>query len=741
MKRKMSVIGAYLVLLLMCILGNTLSAKAEENVQMRMTVDNEHPLLISSVYGDPDETLWYGNSLTGAWDQIPDDVKPYSVIELHPGKVCQPTSCIPKDTPELRAWYIKMLDEAQKNNIPVMLVIMSAGERDTVPTSWLEEQFDNYSVLKGVMNIENYWIYNDDLPTHSADYIDVCAEKGAYFVWHDHMKNCWEKIMSNEKFYQACKAHKENVILTFKNTPISDDAGTDSIVNGFWLSDLCGNWGGAMDTWKWWEKHYTTAFAPAGGRDLRSYASEPEAMLGMEMMNIYANGGTVYNFECPAYTFASNDTATPAFTKVIVPFFRYTVQNPAPDKQQVLASTKIMFWGIDGGISQMQGFYTGLSSDDESMPLYDTGRYGIIPVIPAQITEKEIAEKFPDINIVTKKSPQLTEKVSYFNSKYAKMYEGSAFAQRRDDRWFVYNSNANVNENQQAYLPMYKNTCEELDIDMTAHTFAIVEESEDKVHIVLNNYRADKTELWERSGDWSTSWGAGEVNIANWVSESYAPNPQDSELRTTILTLKGHTGDDKPVITITGDEGHYEYTDSWDEKQHIYILTINHNGLVDVVMNARGEGPIPLPDPDEFEMENIALNKAASQSSTLYGAGSERAVDGNTNGDYGQGSVTHTDEEVNAWWKVDLGGLYEISDIQVYNRTDFCSDRLSDFNIQILDINENIVWASHQTSMPNPKVTVNTDCTIGRYVKIELNNTNNLSLAEVIVHGKTKNSE
>lgn len=87
------------------------------------------------------------------------------------------------------------------------------------------------------------------------------------------------------------------------------------------------------------------------------------------------------------------------------------------------------------------------------------------------------------------------------------MYNGNAFAQRVDDRWFVYNSNANVNENQQANLPMYKNTCQELNLDITAHTYAIVEEREDRVHVILNNYRVDKTELWARSGDWSTSWG------------------------------------------------------------------------------------------------------------------------------------------------------------------------------------------------------------------------------------------
>lgn len=716
-----------------------ISVHGEGTAAMRMTINNENPLLISSVYGDPKETLWYGNTLTGAWSQIPDDVKPYSVIELHPGKICKPTNCIPKDTPELRAWYIKMLDEAQANNIPVMLVIMSAGELNTVPVSWLEEQFAKYSVLKGVMNIENYWIYNDRLATNSAAYIKACAQNGAYFIWHDHKKQCWENIMSNKALYNACKQYKDNVILTFKNTPISDDAGTDSIVNGFWLSDLCGNWGGAMDTWKWWEKNYTKVFSPPGGRDLRSYASEPEAMLGMEMMNIYANGGTVYNFECPAYTFASNDTATPAFTKVILPFFRYTVEKPAPNKQEVLDNTKIMFWGVNGGISKMGNFYKGLSTDDESMPLYDTGRYRIIPVIPAQLTKTEVDEKFAGIDIVTKTSPELLNKTGYFNSKYPKVYDGTAFAQLLGNRWFVYNSNANVNVSQNAQLPMYTNTCKELDLELTPHTYAIVEEQSNSVHIKLNNYRVDKTELWNRTGDWSSSWGRGEVNIANWVSSSYAKDPQDHELRTTVVTLKGHTSDVKPQITVTGDDHHYNYTDSWDAANHIYTITVQHNGSVDLILNASGEGPNPMPGPDQMDLENIALNKTASQSSTLNGAGPERAVDGNIDGDYGKGSVTHTNSDEKAWWMVDLGGLYDISQVQVFNRTDCCSGRLNDFNISVLDSDKNEVWTNHQMSFPDPAVTVKTGGVTGRYVKVQLTGRNNLSLAEVVVNGCRKN--
>ena len=44
-------------------------------------------------------------------------------------------------------------------------------------------------------------------------------------------------------------------------------------------------------------------------------------------------------------------------------------------------------------------------------------------------------------------------------------------------------------------------------------------------------------------------------------------------------------------------------------------------------------------------------------------------MDGNTNGDYNQGSsCTHTDFRYWPWWMVDLGGEYSLSSVAVYNR-------------------------------------------------------------------------
>jgi len=97
--------------------------------------------------------------------------------------------------------------------------------------------------------------------------------------------------------------------------------------------------------------------------------------------------------------------------------------------------------------------------------------------------------------------------------------------------------------------------------------------------------------------------------------------------------------------------------------------------LTVVLSNNDGGGDAP----------NLALNKPATQSSTSEGGIAARAVDGNTNGDFHMvGSVTHTGWDSAPSWEVDLEGDYYIRQIIVYNRSDCCSERLSNVTIELI---------------------------------------------------------
>lgn len=133
---------------------------------------------------------------------------------------------------------------------------------------------------------------------------------------------------------------------------------------------------------------------------------------------------------------------------------------------------------------------------------------------------------------------------------------------------------------------------------------------------------------------------------------------------------------------------------------------------------------------------NIALGKTATQSSTTFAGTADRAVDGNTDGNYSSGSVTHTDIDPQSWWQVDLGGMFFVDQINIWNRTDCCNTRLTGFKVSLLDASQVEVWSFDSSVTPNPEATFTpTVGSSGEFVRVQLDNPANLSLAEVQVFG------
>lgn len=76
---------------------------------------------------------------------------------------------------------------------------------------------------------------------------------------------------------------------------------------------------------------------------------------------------------------------------------------------------------------------------------------------------------------------------------------------------------------------------------------------------------------------------------------------------------------------------------------------------------------------------NLALNKTASQSSTLQSYGPELAVDGNLN------NFQHTLTEPRPYWEVDLGSVQPIEEIGLWGRDDCCTDRTRNVHVLVSD--------------------------------------------------------
>lgn len=84
--------------------------------------------------------------------------------------------------------------------------------------------------------------------------------------------------------------------------------------------------------------------------------------------------------------------------------------------------------------------------------------------------------------------------------------------------------------------------------------------------------------------------------------------------------------------------------------------------------------------------DNVARAGKATQTNVAAGGEPGRAIDGNTDPEYGKNGQTHTQEGIeNPWWEVDLGSPKAIDRIVVFNRGDGLAGRLKDFKLTILD--------------------------------------------------------
>lgn len=133
--------------------------------------------------------------------------------------------------------------------------------------------------------------------------------------------------------------------------------------------------------------------------------------------------------------------------------------------------------------------------------------------------------------------------------------------------------------------------------------------------------------------------------------------------------------------------------------------------------------------PRASNLPNLALNAPVRQSSTM--ASANLATDGNRDGNFSAGSVTHTGQDVNAWLEIDLGSSQSIGSIRVWNRTDCCQSRMDNYWIFVSDApfadgdtasilsTREATW-SKQGFAPGANSIVTTTGAKGRFVRIQL---------------------
>lgn len=111
-----------------------------------------------------------------------------------------------------------------------------------------------------------------------------------------------------------------------------------------------------------------------------------------------------------------------------------------------------------------------------------------------------------------------------------------------------------------------------------------------------------------------------------------------------------------------------------------------------VRIRLEGDGKIlSLAEVEIFQTgDGAALHRSgkATQSSVAFEGAPQRAIDGNLNQVYTGNSVTHTNQEKNPWWMVDLGGVKDVGRINIYNRAESLEGRLDGAIVEVLDADQ-----------------------------------------------------
>jgi hypothetical protein len=192
------------------------------------------------------------------------------------------------------------------------------------------------------------------------------------------------------------------------------------------------------------------------------------------------------------------------------------------------------------------------------------------------------------------------------------------------------------------------------------------------------------------------------------------------------------------IMTAIADGWDFTFTSVPAESAVRMGIDMDGDGILD---GDDAEPAVPNANVTNLALQGIAT--ASSEWDALHGPAA--AIDGSTNGYFDQNMLFHSAGGNDDWWQVDLGQMSQISLIQIFNRVDCCSTRLSNVTIFVSPNPFTSTSLTATQAQPGvqqfflsgyaglvPQVPMNVQ---GRYVRIQLNVTQYLQLAEVRVMG------
>jgi len=165
-----------------------------------------------------------------------------------------------------------------------------------------------------------------------------------------------------------------------------------------------------------------------------------------------------------------------------------------------------------------------------------------------------------------------SKKVEFFNEHYEEKYKGDGVLFDINDYVYIFNSNENKTiDSEQTVSYTLKDSGKKINTKFVAHTYAIINEDENKIEIDMCNLRLNADLIMsgqENEDQFMRAYAAGER----------MDNPKD--FRTSVIELSGF--ETEPTVTATGSNG-AKMSTKWSSDGTL-TLTIISNGEVRITV-------------------------------------------------------------------------------------------------------------------------------------------------------------
>ena len=242
----------------------------------------------------------------------------------------------------------------------------------------------------------------------------------------------------------------------------------------------------------------------------------------------------------------------------------------------------------------------------------------------------------------------------------------------------------------------------------------------------------------------------GSIQHKNWVKYAGVTFGSVGAEAFEITLAKEHTTLTRIEVYIDSLEGEkvatidVPRTGGWSTYRKVNVAASSVTGKHDVYLSFLSAGNRPVvANIDSFRFlrkgylkergrkVNLALSGAAKQSSTHLDGNADRAIDGNTDGNFNAGSVALTAKSKNPWWGVQLAEEKNIHEIVLFNRI---NNNLSNFKLTIYDTNNKLTFSKVLPKFAEPSLSVDVGGVKGSKIKVQLNGFGSVSLAELEVY-------